>query len=80
MHVAELPALSVAVHVTVVSPLPNESPDIRSHWNCGDVSIMSVTIGLGQVTGLEAAFTFGGHVISGATLSVRRMIIDSFYT
>jgi hypothetical protein len=47
---AVLPALSIAVQVTVVVPTGNREPDCGSQLTSTEVSTLSVAVGVGYVT------------------------------
>ena len=74
MQVLEFPALSFAVHVTiVVVPTGKVLGDVRLQECVGDWSKLSVTVGLVQDTSVSNCIILSGHMIIGACVSTRNI-------
>ena len=69
LHIAEFPAASVAAHSTVVTPNGNIDPDSILHKISGDISTLSVAVGLGQDAWEDVVTISLGQVIVGGTWS-----------
>ena len=70
LHLAEFPEASVAAHSTVVTPSGNVDPDSVLHKISGDVSTLSVAVGLGQDAWEDVVITSFGQITDGATVSI----------
>ena len=70
LHIAEFPVASVAAHSTLVTPNGNVDPESVLHKMSGDVSTLSVAIGLGQDACEDVVTILLGQFIVGGTWSI----------
>ena len=63
------PKVSIAAHVTDVTPTMNADPEEGLHETWGELSTLSVAVGSGQNTCEDVMTRSTGHVIVGATWS-----------
>ena len=83
-QLAELPAASITLHVTVVVPFGKIAPDTGEHELVPMPGQLSLTVGAGYVTpaehcpGVFATAMFAGQVIEGGCVSFTVTVNEQF--